>query len=98
MKMSATYLTQYSNTCDRMDFVVQSLAERPGRALQLAIDAGGAEAMQALFDAVMDAGHRQALVQTLESPALPQWVRDHLWTFLYGRTQRKAALFQQQLH
>ena len=75
-----------------LDFMLKSLAERPGRAMQMAIDAGGAEALQALFDAVMDRGHRQVLVQALNSAALSQWVRDTLATFLYGTSTRTCAV------
>jgi hypothetical protein len=38
------------------------------------------------------------LVQALNSPALPQWVRERLETFLYGNRRSTAALFAQQLH
>jgi hypothetical protein len=89
--MTATYLAQYQQASDRMDFVVKSLSERPGRALQIAIDAGGEQAVQAVFDAVLDQGHRQVLVQALDSPSLPQWVRDKLSTFLYGTLSRRPA-------
>jgi len=96
--MTATYLAQYQQASDRMDFVVKSLSERPGRALQIAIDAGGEQAVQAVFDAVLDQGHRQVLVQALNSPALPQWIRDKLSGFLYGNSRPRAALLSQQLH
>lgn len=93
--LNANYVSQYNTACERMDFMLKSLAERPGRAMHLAIDAGGADALQALFDAVMDRGHRQVLVQALNSAALPQWVREKLETFLYGTSHRTCALFQQ---
>ncbi len=98
--LNATYLDQYQNASDRIDFVVKSLSERPSRALQLAIDAGGELAVQALFDAVLDQGHRQVLVHALNSPSLPQWVRDKLEAFLYGNSRRRAAalLGNHQLH
>jgi hypothetical protein len=95
---ASAYLAQYNTACDRMDFVLKSLTERPGRALQLAIDAGGEPAVQALFDAVMDRGYRQVLVQALNCPAMPQWVREKLQTFLYGNTKPLAALLSKQLH
>ena len=98
MMMTATYSTHYAQACNRMDFVVKSLAEKPGRALQLAINAGGEQAVQALFDAVMDRGYRQVLVQVLDCPALPQWVRDRLQTFLYGNSRPVASLLMKQLH
>jgi hypothetical protein len=95
MKLSTNYVTHYNSTSERMDFMLKSLAERPSRAMHLAIDAGGPDALQALFDAVMDRGHRQVLVQSLNSAALPQWVREKLETFLYGASIRTCALFKQ---
>jgi hypothetical protein len=88
----APYDAHYNAACERMDYLVKSLVERPSRAVQLAIDAGGEEAVQAMFDAVMDHGYRQVLVQALNSPALPQWVRERLETFLYGIERPLAAL------
>ncbi len=76
-----------------MDFIVKSLAEKPGRAIDLAINHGGEQAVQALFDAVMDKGHRMVLVQALDAPSLPGWVRDKLECFLYGHRRQVAALF-----
>jgi len=96
--LTETYLAHYNQSCERMDFLVKSLAERPSRAIQLAADQGGTEGVQALFDAVMDRGYRNVLVQALNSPAMPQWVRDRLETFLYGTRRRHAALLQQQPH
>ena len=92
------YGTHYQSACDRMDFLVKSLAEKPSRAIQLAVDHGGEQAVQALFDAVMDLGHRQVLVQALNSPAMPQWVRDQLERFLYGSRRPVAALLLKPLH
>ena len=45
---NAAYVAQYNTAYERMDFMVKSLSERPGRALQLAIDFGGAEAVLAV--------------------------------------------------
>ena len=92
------YNVHYGASCDRMGFLVKSLAERPSRALTLAADQGGEQAVQAMFDAVMDMGHRQVLVQALNSPALPQWIREKLSTFLYGNRRPLATLLSQQLH
>lgn len=92
--MSATYLDQYQQASERIDFLVKSLSERPSRALQIAIDAGGEPAVQALFDAVLDQGHRPVLVQTLNAPSLPHWVREKLETFLYGNARHTAALLR----
>ncbi len=94
-----TYNVHYGASCDRMGFLVKALSERPSRALTIAADQGGDQAVQAMFDAVMDMGHRQVLVQALNSPALPQWIRDKLSAFLYGTSRPLAALLtQQQLH
>lgn len=94
-----TYNVHYGASCDRMGFLVKSLSEHPSRALVLAADKGGELAVQAMFDAVMDMGHRQVLVQALNSPALPQWIRDKLTDFLYGSRRPLAALLtQRQLH
>ncbi len=51
-----------------------------------------------MFDAVLDLGHRQVLVQALNSPAMPQWIRDKLNFFLYGASRPLAALLTHQLH
>ncbi|MEJ8839358.1 hypothetical protein [Ramlibacter sp. AN1133] len=96
--LDATYATHYHAACKRMDYVVKSLAERPSRAIQLAVDAGGEDAVQALFDAVMDYGYRQVLVQSLNSPKLPQWVRARLESFLFGNRRPLAALLVKTLH
>ena len=93
-----TYSTHYHAACERMDYLVKSLAERPSRAIQLAVDAGGEQAVQAVFDAVMDYGYRQVLVQSLNSPKLPQWVRRRLDAFLFGSRRPLAALLVKTLH
>ena len=93
-----TYSAHYGASCERMGFLVEALTEKPSRALAIAADRGGEQAVQAMFDAVMDMGHRAVLVQTLNSPALPQWIRDKLWAFLYGHSRPLAALLSQQLH
>ena len=91
--LNAAYETDYASALDHMDFIVKSLAEKPGRAIDLAINHGGEQAVQALFDAVMDKGHRMVLVQALDAPSLPGWVRDKLECFLYGHRRQVAALF-----
>ena len=96
--LNPTYGTYYHRACNRMDYIVKSLAERPSRAIQLAVDAGGEQAVQALFDAVMDYGYRQVLVQSLNSAAMPQWVRERLETFLFGTRRPLAALLVKTLH
>ncbi|HEX2545420.1 MAG TPA: hypothetical protein VHL79_11105 [Ramlibacter sp.] len=92
------YATHYSAACERMDYLVQSLTERPSRAIQLAVERGGEDAVQAIFDAVLDLGHRRVLVQALNSPAMPNWVRQRLDAFLYGNSRPVAALLVRALH
>lgn len=91
--LNATYENQYKQSFETMDFVVKSLAEKPGRVIDLAAQAGGEHGVQALFDAVMDNGNRMSLVQALASPSLPGWVREKLEAFLYGQRRQTAALF-----
>jgi len=91
--LNAAYTKQYQESMDRMDFVVQSLAEKPGRVIHIAVEQGGERGVQALFDAVMDTGHRMALVKALDAPSLPVWVREKLQVFLYGGSRQTAALF-----
>lgn len=98
MLKTTNYATHYYVARDRMDYLVKSLVERPSRAIQLAADAGGEQAVQAMFDAVMDRGYRSVLVQALNSPAMPQWVRERLETFLYGTRRPIAALLSKPLH
>lgn len=99
LKMTANYGSHYNRAFANKARVIKALAERPSHAVKLADDAGGREAVQALFDAVLDQGHRQVLVQALNSPALPQWVREMLETLLYGARRRSlAALLVDQLH
>lgn len=91
--LNAAYETDYASALDHMDFIVRSLAEKPGRAIAIALDHGGEDAVQALFDAVMDKGHRMVLVQALDAPSLPGKVREKLEVFLYGQSRQVAALF-----
>ena len=91
--MNAAYEHDYASALDHMDFIVKSLAEKPGRAIDIAVHHGGEQALQALFDAVMDKGHRMVLVQALDAPSLPGWVREKLEVFLYGHSRQVAALF-----
>lgn len=92
------YTRHYIAACERMEYLVTSLTERPSRAIQLAVEQGGVPAVQAIFDAVLDLGHRGVLVQALNSPAMPQWVRQRLETFLYGNSRPVAALLVKALH
>lgn len=98
MLQTIAYGSQYNRVFEKTDRVVKMLAERPSHAVKLAMDAGGQQAVQAMFDAVLDLGHRMVLVQSLNSPALPQWARVKLETLLYGNTRARAALLVQQSH
>lgn len=98
MQKTTNYATHYHDASERMGFLVKSLAEKPSRAIMIAADDGGEQAVQAMFDAVMDMGHRAVLVQALNSPAMPNWVRDRLETFLYGGRRSTAALLMKPLH
>ena len=95
--MNAAYESDYASALDHMDFIVTSLAEKPGRAIALAVEHGGENSVQALFDAVMDKGHRMVLVQALGAPSLPDWVREKLGVFLYGQNRQVAALFSKKV-
>ncbi len=90
----AEYNKHYNSACDKIAYVVLSLAEKPGRAIDLAIQAGGETAVQALFDALIDHGHRMVLVQLQYSPRLPHWVREKLEVFLYGGSKQIPVLFR----
>lgn len=91
--MLVPYETHYQSACADMSFIVENMLDRPGRVVSLAIDAGGREALQALFDAAMDTGHRAALVKLMDAPTLPVWAREQLEVFLYGGKRKTAALF-----
>lgn len=98
MLKTIAYGSQYNRVFETTDRVVKMLAERPSHAVKIAVDAGGQQAVQAMFDAVLDLGHRKVLVQALNSPALPQWARVKLDTLLYGSTRPRAALLVQPSH
>jgi len=81
---SPEYEASYEDTCNRIGYVVKSFSERCIRPIDLAAERGGRPAVQALFDAVIDQGHRWALDQALNAPKLRGWPRDRLVAFLYG--------------
>ncbi len=88
---------QDGTAAEQIETIAQSLAEQPGRAIELAMQAGGERAVQALFDAVLDQGHRKLLVDALKSPALTDAARQQLHNFLYGGLRQLAALLLQRL-
>jgi hypothetical protein len=101
MPNATVYADHYELATQRMGFLVRALAERPSHAIKIATDAAGEhaeQAVQAIFDAVTDLGNRKVLVQALNSPALPQWVREKLQIFLYGKRRPVAALLKAPLH
>jgi len=91
------YDAHYDYISDRADQFAQLLKEQPARATQLALEAGGEQALQAMFDALLDQGHRKVLVNTLNSPALADAVRQQLEKLLYGSLPRLAALLVKKL-
>ena len=94
-----SYSEFYSAFHGNLSFYCKALIERPHRAVIIAAETGGEPAVQALFDVVLDNGYRNVLVQALNSPNLPQWVRRKLNTLLYGGArQNVCALLQKLLH
>ncbi len=91
-------LTAYERSFDQyaqhLPFLVKATAENPGSTLNSAADKGGEDAVQALFDVLMDNGHRMVLVNALDSPAIPSWVREKLNVFLYGSRKQTAYLMR----
>ena len=88
---SPEYQAHYDQVCRRMGYVVESLGERPSRALELAVETGGEVALLALLAAVSDHGEKPALLRALNSPTLTGWVRERLETFLHGTRRPLAA-------
>lgn len=97
--LSQVYETKYNAFSDHMSFLVKAMAEEAGSTINSAAKTSGADGVQALFDAVMDAGHRAVLVKALNSPSITGWVREKLEVFLYGENrQQVAALFKRTVH
>ena len=94
-----TYSEFYPAFRASLQFYSRAPTARPSGAATTAAETGADNAVQALFDAVLDSGYRNVLVQALNSPNLPQWVRDKLSTLLYGGArQNVCALLQKPLH
>jgi organic radical activating enzyme len=91
------YQMHYNAATEQIDAIVHMLAEQPARALELATQAGGEPAVQAMIDAVLDQGHRKVLVEALKSPALTTAVRRELESLLFGSIPRLAALLFKRL-
>lgn len=87
------YEAAYNGFCTNVGFLVKAMSEEAGSTINRAVKAGGQTSVQALFDALMDAGHRMVLVRALDTPSIPDWVREQLRVFLYGTTKQTAALF-----
>lgn len=97
--LNPQYEEFYSLTASNVGFYKKAVAERPSHVLNIAARVGGEQAIQAMFDAILDAGHRNELVQALNSPSLPQWVREILEVLLYGSHAKKVcALLSKTLH
>ncbi|MDB5953415.1 hypothetical protein [Ramlibacter sp.] len=91
------YDTHYDNWSNQIAAIAQLLTDQPGRAIELAMEAGGEQAVRAMFDAVLDQGHRKALVDALKSPALADGARKLLESLLYGSIRPLAALLLKKL-
>ena len=90
---STTYQAHYNSISSEMGFVLETLAERPGKVCEITVTQAGAEGLQALLDAVADQGHRVALIKLIDAPTLPGWAREQIETFLYGTSKQRPALF-----
>lgn len=96
--LSQVYESKYNAFSEHVSFLAKAMAEEAGSTINSAAN-NGEESVQALFDALMDAGHRMVLVKALNSPSIPGWVRERLEVFLYGqRKQTVAALCKRTLH
>jgi hypothetical protein len=92
MEMSPKYESKYNEYVKIIPFVAQAVSESAGTVNSVAANSGE-EGVQALFDSLMDAGHRMVLVQALNSPSISGWVREKLTVFLYGQSRQTPALF-----
>lgn len=90
---SHTYEQKYAEFSDNLAFVTMALEEDAGHTVEV-VARKGREATAALFDAVIDHGHRRVLVSALNAPSISGAVREQIETMLYGcGRQSKAALF-----
>jgi hypothetical protein len=92
--MSAQYQAKYSEFYNHSAFLAKAMAENSGSTANAVAQASGEDGVHALFDVMMDAGHRAILVQALNSPSLTGWVKSHLEIFLYGTNRQQPALFR----
>lgn len=86
------YEKSYDQFASYSGFLVKSVAESAGSTVNSVANNGGEVAVQALFDVLMDGGHRMVLVNALNSPSIKGWVRDKLQVFLYGSRRPTPAL------
>lgn len=99
--MSQVYEKEYRVFSNHLPHLVQAVSEMPGSTINSVVKAKGMDGAQALFDALMDSGHRQVLVNSLKSPSITGKVREQLEVFLYGESQRSGpmpVLFRKTLH
>ena len=95
MMNSPVYEEKYAACADQMPFLVSAMADNAGSTVNSVAHVSGEFGVQALFDAVMDAGHRMVLVNALNSPSLNGAVREKLEVFLYGQRKLTPVLFSQ---
>lgn len=101
MHLSQVYENEYQTFSNHLPHLVKAVSEEPGSTINSVVKANGLEGAQALFDALMDTGNRQVLVNALKSPSITGKVREQLEVFLYGESQRSGPmplLFRKTLH
>lgn len=101
MMMSQAYEQEYATFSSHILHLVKAVSEEPGSTINSVVKANGMDGAQALFDALMDTGYRQVLVNALKSPSIAGAVRERLEVFLYGESNRSGpmpALFRKTLH
>lgn len=97
---NTAYFAHYNAAFTGIALIVDALTERPTPLIQeIMKDKNPEEGFNALFDAVLDHGHREVLIKLHESGSLPDWVREKLDIRLYGCSSRRPpALFVARRH
>ena len=90
MQSLSVYQAAYDQYMAAKAFLAKSLVEEPGTTINSVGIAKGEDGVQALFDVFMDSGERALLVHALNSPALKDWIKERLATFLYGKSGRSV--------
>ena len=93
MKNQAVYEAKYGELNSALPFLVKAVSEEAGSTVNAVAANSGEDGVQALFDALMDNGHRSVLVAALNSPSMNGWVKEKLELFLYGQRKQTPVLF-----